>query len=117
MKIPKEIIQKAIDAGWLFHGDKPLWDDMCDAWFVPDGDGGYVVTSWADIAMMPSFWQALGKAEGWEEPEVYWRKATTKTSEVFVYSTARWVNEAHTLYDLILTEQDTTDYWQSLLDK
>jgi hypothetical protein len=58
------------------------------------------------IALDPSFWQALGKALGWE-------KANRETrTEIWL----EWKWNAHRFYDLVLTGGDTEKIWKELLN-
>jgi hypothetical protein len=79
MQIPREAVEKAIEGGW-----KPDVNDLFQS-----------SERQTKIALDPSFWQALGKALGWGETEVYsWDGKPTLT----MY----WRLKADRFYDLIL---------------
>lgn len=94
--IPKEAIEKAVEGGWR----------------------GVITTkqTWENIALDPSFWQALGKALGWSD--------TRKSNYDFLgkphvreemQPSPDWTRNALRFYDLILTEGDTKAFWGELL--
>jgi hypothetical protein len=61
-----QAIKEAVKKGrYTYHGDKPLFDDQRDQWFISDGDGGHDIPSLSEFFLDPSFWQALGNATGW----------------------------------------------------
>lgn len=62
----KEAVEKG---GYVYHGDKPIFDDQRDQWFVSDGDGGYDIPALSEFFLDPLFWQALGKARKWDKIE------------------------------------------------
>lgn len=65
MKGIEKAIKKAIEGGWdrrKYDGDTAV-----------HSDGQYkTFTSNADILLSKSFWQALGKAEGWSDKKHWW---------------------------------------------
>lgn len=92
MTIPKEAIEKAIEAGW--DNSTPQFSDCRD---------------FCSAALDPSFWQALGKSCGWEE------HANVHSREKILGSYgSRARLEAHRFYDLILIGGDTTKFWEEL---
>jgi hypothetical protein len=61
--------------------------------------------SWQEIALTPSFWQALGKALGWGESELHAGSISEGTKPV-----GWWRLHAGSFFDLILTGGDTTHF-------
>jgi len=96
--IPKPIIEKAIEGG-----------------FKQNEQSAEHYLSDAEIVLMPTFWQALGKALGWTNslrcPLGDCGKPFTKLK----YGMEGWMNFAHRFYDLILTGGDTERFWSDLL--
>lgn len=105
--IPKQAIEKAIEGGW-----SPKYGHHSD---LVDSNGEWIgvensrVVSYAEIALDPTFWQALGKVLGWvrltkvdENPT---RRAAVPTCNEY----------AHRFYDLILTSGDTDKFWDEIL--
>jgi hypothetical protein len=108
--IPKEIISKAIEGGWwnVEYGGAVQWPlEMA------------LRMSWQEIALMPTFWQALGKALGWRQNgriTMYEYDGISKDPvEVKWTDSFTWAIYAHRFYDLILTGGDTEQYWKDLL--
>lgn len=91
MQIPKEVIKRAVAGGWQNQSNTPI--------SLVTGH----TEQWERVALDPTFWQALGKALGWEKLE-------TNSAEWF-----EWSENAHRFYDLNLQGQDTTAFWESLL--
>jgi len=104
MNIPKEIIEKAIEGGWK------RWEYLGESYGLASQDFNrdfYEILSENKndqclISLDPTFWQALGKALGWKEAHDPTRNDYT------------WVGHAHRFYDLILTNQDTKEFWAAL---
>lgn len=100
MNIPKEAIEKAITGGWTPEGMDGLniqFRNKSINFYVSgflDVKGTFIFTH-QEIALDPTFWQALGKALRWH-PD-------------FCFAAA------HRFYDLILQSKDTDDFWQELL--
>ena len=80
--IPKEIISRAMEGGWHRLN------------LNLDAYGTEVIYSISEIALDPTFWQALGKALEWRE--------------LYMVGQPMWNWYAHRFYDLILTGGDTT---------
>ncbi len=111
--IPKSAIEKAIEGGakispnWKYNKDGIYWSK-----------NQYI--TWEEIALDPTFWQALGKALGWDFEELIckacgkdecgrgWHCGTTQAKQT-------WINEARRFYDLILTGQPTDKFWEEIL--
>lgn len=113
--IPKEAIELAIQGGWKPRGEKirkrfevetdyAIFYDKVNVWRVP----------FEEIALDPSFWQALGKTKGWGKPVGEW-SFQNRQDDMPMRPTAHWRNEAHFFYDLILTGGNTDEFWQSIL--
>lgn len=110
MTIPKSAIEKAISGGWYVGG-------KIDYRFLKEGFVEIIPTgledasdddlserhkfTLAEIALDPTFWQALGKALGWP---------TIRSIEG-----QAWQRNAHRFYDLILQGQSTEEFWDKLL--
>lgn len=93
--IPEKAIKLAADAGW----------DGAMSW------------PWQRIALDPSFFQALGKALGWDESdaqkyEMYKMSGGAGNMPVGIYM---WHKNAIRFYDLILTGGSTDEFWDDLL--
>ncbi len=58
----------------------------------------------------PLFWQALGKALGWEEQSFGY-----ETSYGYWEGKPEWNYFAHMYFDLLLTGGDTEKFWKELL--
>lgn len=58
--IPKEIITRAIEGEW--KPNRPYLNTL-----TPSVRDVYAMMNWQEIALDPSFWQALGKALGWKD--------------------------------------------------
>lgn len=149
--IPKLAIERAIEEGWRpkqdprdFHYGqyKTIQDiEMEDyigtvcLWWEKRPDGGGVCSrlSWERIALDPSFWQALGKALGWNAGEIkdgiceICGEPMPPGEEMFKYhgyssncpkppiEITLWKEQAQEFYDLILTGGDTEKFWEELL--
>lgn len=98
MTIPREIIEQAIQGGWVGI-DLPA-PSMFN-WSEKRHKENYKRACGALNALDPLFWQALGKSVGWNEHG-------TKYPSV-------WFYQATTFYELILTGGNTDAFWASLL--
>lgn len=96
----KEIIETAIEGGWKFHGDTPIYNDNMDQWAVTDGNGGYIIPNIKEFVLDPLFWQALGKVadkeSGWQQ-DVYKYPLNDSLAP-------EWLVEALRFYEKNLTE-------------
>lgn len=116
--IPKLAIEKAIEGGWMPYLAVKL-DNVGGkaAYFFYKYNEEQSIPSngiWlTEIALDPTFWQALGKALGWNEFEAKESWKNYATGEVL--KVGRDHREAHAFYDLILTGGDTEAYWNELL--
>lgn len=65
----KEFIEKAIEGGWIYQDEKPVYDNTqkapCIARFTFDGINFGITLE--QIILDPLAWQAVGKVEGWNE--------------------------------------------------
>ncbi len=82
--IPKQAIKKAIEGGW-----NPSYRERTDAHYT---------------VLMPTFWQALGKASGWQ-----------KSLTFFAVDIPSWEAQALRFHRLILTGGDLDAYWKEVL--
>lgn len=103
--ISKLAIEKAIAGGWNFKGEQP--DEVKQF-----GEVEIAYAMWESVALDATFWQALGKALGWDEGKRY-----ELGYAEFAEGGLRWMWEfiAHRFYDLILQGSDTTEFWSDLL--
>ena len=105
--IPKSAIEKAIEGGWRPNPERttPVTITETQHWF---GQSQNLTLGYAQIALDPLFWQALGKALRWAkqvQSVISWHKNEVPT----------WQNRAHRFYDLILTGGDTEKFWEEIL--
>lgn len=110
MNIPKEAIKKAIKSGWYFMGNAPIYDETLHKVFRVDGDGGYLEIYPEQIVCDPTFWQALGRALGWDDQE-----ALEEYKGVRRYVPGWEINGEEFLH-LILTQQSTEEFWKEKLN-
>lgn len=109
-----EVVKKALQGGWSpkYGHHEDLVDDNGE-WIGVENSR---VISYAEIALDPLFWYALGKTLGWSEYAV----CDTHGAKCEVGCTAavekEFLYHAHRFYDLILTGGDTTEFWQELLN-
>lgn len=106
--IPKQVIEKAHEGGFTGKAfNASIW--------------------WQVTACKPEFWQALGKALGWEE-EVCWgcgkrfldgymtcQTRNCKINEFASNPIPYWRFVGKRFYDLILTGGDTGKFWEEIL--
>ena len=114
--IPKQAIEKAIDAGWVYRQGlsfvrfevHTMGHPWMKAWFGPEQSDIWQEVALEEIALDASFWSALGKALHWEMSPLYFHQALEgKYTEAGI--------KAHHFYDLILTGQDTAPFWDEVL--
>lgn len=115
--IPKKIIEKAIEGGWL-KGKRPkilegalrVNQNANLIAIVEKEWEEYITYNVYRIALDPTFWQALGKALGWEKEymRVNWGQEE-------VSSVPLWEFYAIKFCGLVLTGGDTEKFWQDLL--
>jgi|SRR5579871_4920013 len=98
MIIPKAAIEKALEGGWKRANYSPGW--------APASMAANIVVY--QVALDPSFWQALGKALKEGDLKETWPNGTTYYP---------WQRIALDFYDLILTGGDTEEFWEELLAK
>lgn len=99
MNIPHEAIEKAIEGGWksdLYTDEQ--WEKIKHLFSVSG------IPDMAVLALDSSFWQSLGKALGWEEPELE-----------LAGLMPTWMKLAKQFYHIILSQQDTQPFWEELL--
>lgn len=91
-KIPTEILELAVQGGWKIPDEFPhrsLKQLYKEGWFEPH-----------KVALDREFWIALGKKLGWGDvPPV----------------PPMWQFHAMSFFDLILSGQDPTEFWNSLI--
>lgn len=100
--IPRKAIELAIEGG----GDGKRWASMHRGKVVEGGVSAY----WEVIALDPAFWEALWKA-------LVWHHDSSRVNGEKVYKGHRgdWSGNAHRFFDLILTKQDTAQFWDEIL--
>lgn len=102
----EKAIKKAIEGGW----DKDKFNMNYEGKVVT---GGVVFNS--IIILDPLFWQALGKAEGWDEFagfSIYYLSTWKKKTEV---SMKRWKWEMHKFIDHLAEGKDVESFFEELL--
>lgn len=120
MNIPLEIIKLTIEGGWkplasvvIHDTDAFEQSDFQTLVFYKGSDPETcAIAGRINIYRAlcdPTFWSSLGKALGLEK----------RTIEVVLDGDIihDYKQLAHRLFDLILTQQDTTVFWQELLDQ
>lgn len=110
MNIPKEAIEKAIEGGW-----NPVGSNALSVYEAVDP------LRPQEIALDPTFWQALGKNLGYDADSTKiwnstWVRQSFKTEKQLVLSDD-WQNMALDFHDLILQEKDPTAFWDEILTK
>lgn len=123
MKKEEEIIKCAIDGGWKYDCSPrpfhPLGDGMTctfagvnSQWSVwnRDDNGSSICVSHADTFLDPKFFQAIGKAKGWEQP-------LTPLSGVKAINRSEWLYIAENFHRINLTQSfdDAIDYLYKLI--
>lgn len=131
MKIPKEVIELAISGGW-----EPLGADTHSRfkwrpetsiyrfWYkelLTEGEW-FADFSKAEIALDPTFWQALGKSlRGEIKMHTYTKRIHAGKPELGSVTITRpnrysfnWPKHAHEFLDLILQGKDTTAFWAEI---
>lgn len=115
MTIPKLAIEKAIEGGWQDG-------QALDSKRIEITGMGYIriyhwdssefnAYDWQEVALDPTFWQALGKALGWPKEVNYPAK------EIYQFRCAATCDfHAHRFYDLVLTGGGTEAFWKELLE-
>jgi hypothetical protein len=106
--IPKNAIEEAIEGGWCknYGNGKNAFYFHCGVNWVrvkvtgPDDIARQF--TYAEVALDPTFWQALGKSLGWKKE----RGRNTDNA---------WIFYARDFYDLILQGKDTAEFWKELL--
>ena len=101
-------IKEAVKAGYSFRGDKLLHDNNLGTWSVSDGDGGYIVPADECFFLAPLFWQALGKARGWDDGEV-----TIEGYSASIYHWM-WQFQWHRFIDHLAEGKDAESFFASL---
>lgn len=107
--LTKQAVEKALEGGWMtFKG--PVEVEIYGNGRVNFNSGGVITgINESGVVLDPKFWQALGKALGWDDGEI----------ERVGYADGRypwmWQFIAHQFYDLILTGGDTNKFWEELL--
>lgn len=106
--IPKEVIEKAIEGGWkgLYMDEDGITVDTQSqiAWGrTKTGLGRHLPLQ--VIALDRTFWEALGKALGWD---IAYGSYGNDTME-------EWQSRAMTFFNIILTNGDTDAFWEKVL--
>lgn len=96
--------------------------------WVYEEDGTGARPTFNDIVVDPLFWQALGKALGWNDEKIevgpilhehngeLCGKVFCETVGV-THKAAKWKVIAHQYFDLVLTGGDTEKFWKELLNQ
>lgn len=105
MNIPKEAIEKAIEGGWKPSKFRERFMYNTSYKRFSQSKTSSAAISSHEIALDPTFWQALGESLGWKE----W------TTTMLVYDELTWFHYAHKFTDLILQGKDTDEFWKELL--
>lgn len=116
MKIPKEIIKKAVSGGW-----KGWWDNSLGPVKIIDNYSNSV--GWEVVALDATFWQALAKACGWYDQPYLCKECGVVGTRTYNHMNdcktrdrkGNWKDEALRFYDLVLNGKETTDYWTEIL--
>lgn len=108
--IPKEAIDKAIEGGWSgFFARGYTWNGKG----ITDIDGDF--WTYEEVALDPTFWQALGKALGWPEDWYIGESRFKDKVDGRLYRThcPKW--HAHVFFELILAQEDTKTFWEEII--
>ncbi len=101
--IPKHIIVKAIEGGWK-SPTHYYWRDY---------QGGVVID--------PLFWQALGKAKGWNVEHITKDGDTAKNHRGYricsKFCGKEWLYHSTQFFDLLMTGGDIEKFWEDLISK
>lgn len=99
-----EAIRLAIEKGGLLAGRKTR---VTKNYVFADREDAIKWDRWsfAEIVLMPSFWQALGKALWWE------KKGRLNYRRGYV-----WLYYALSYHEMLLTGGDVEKFWKGLLD-
>jgi hypothetical protein len=138
-----EAIKLAIEkGGWKILDSVTSIDYKNASWPMIHGTHNNVPKLYpvAEVIISPSFWQALGKALGWEDKEYklgeevqiadgnwfkFGRVTMIEGNKVkvhlaksgYVYLNQKeWLYHAHEYFDLLLTNGDTVKFWKGLLE-
>jgi hypothetical protein len=78
-----EFIQKAVDGGYKYHGDKLLYDEQVGQWFVRNGNGGYFMSCIEVVFLDFNAWMFVSRTEGWAElVELPGNKVVDKSAKI-----------------------------------
>jgi len=100
--IPKKAIEKAQEGGWTNL-------DKC-TFSLNSLMGNFSEPIDEAIALDPTFWQALGKALGWDE-----RTTDFDVDEFYMTDVQEWEFNAHWFAHIVLTGGDTEAFWNDIL--
>ena len=115
----KQAIEKAIEGGYEPFKTFKM-EEARDVEFIGDDMSVYVPrftnvahASINRILLDPLFWQALGKAMGWEDGDsrAYW----TREDSHKVVLLDRWQNEMHSFIDHLASNGNADDFFNELL--
>lgn len=107
-----EAIRRAIEGGWKYHGKNDFQQDRQSGQYyvLVDMAGSSTVAAYvqnSEALLDPTFWSALGKAEGWEiigEHDTRWTRD-------------QWIKEWHRFIDHIASEGDIDTFFTNLLSQ
>ena len=110
--IPKQAVDKAIEGGWTLKAGRldnhrPEKENYLDEENQTFHHKGIQIDARL-IVLDPSFWQALGKALGWKSNHSRYDKCPY-CSEI------PWKEHAKAFFNLLLTNSDTTPFWEEIL--
>lgn len=103
MTIPPEIIELAIKGGWIFRQGLPFSSYKIYDTGHPYMLGWFEENKWSqeisleEIICDPLFWQAIGRAKGWEHNME--------------------IHNSHQLFEFLMTSTDPANYWQQILNQ
>lgn len=111
----EEAIKRALKGGWndtdyAFTSKEPPYEGVeCQI-----GEWQYDVKVFLD----PLFWQALGKAEGWEEKTYYEINCQARNYQTYEEtSEITWKLQMHCLIDHLIGGKDVESFFGELLAK
>ena len=88
-------IKQAVTQGFTCRGERILYDNLYDSFYINDGDGGFAHLCYDEILLDPEFWRCLGESLGWEE--------------------GGWLYHWHRYIDHIAEGRNTEEFFENLL--
>lgn len=100
----KNAIEKAIEGGWMLDTPNVQMANEGRAWLFTETDGiKEKILHSGDILISPLFWQALGKAMGWDEEYDYENKREA------------WIGYWHRFIDHLASGGDAESFFATLI--